>query len=67
MPPALYKHILNNNMTVTEDGEYVSLLQWIQQQIDKSPDKTIRMKIIDIKKLLVQNSKIKEIMLYGKV
>ena len=50
MPPALYKHILTNNMTVTGDGEYVSILQWIQRQIDVSPDKTIRMKIADIKK-----------------
>lgn len=52
MPPALYKHILNNNMTITEDGEYISILSWIQQQIDASPDKTIRMKIVDIKKAL---------------
>lgn len=48
----IYKYTLNNNLTTTEDGEYVSILQWIQQQIDKSPDNTIRMKIVDIKKVL---------------
>lgn len=52
MPPTLYKHILNDNMTVTEDGEYISILQWIQRQIDASSDNTIRMKIADIKKAL---------------
>lgn len=44
--------ILTNNIITTEDGEYVSLLQWIQQQIDASPDKTIRMKFTDVKKAL---------------
>lgn len=52
MPPFLYKHVLNDTMITTEDGEYVSLLQWIQQQIDISPDKTIRMKYADVKKVL---------------
>lgn len=48
----IYKYMLNNNMITTEDGEYVSILQWIQQQIDISHDNTIRMKIVDIKKAL---------------
>jgi hypothetical protein len=51
-PPSSYKHALNDNMTATEDGGYISILQWIQRQIDTSPDKTIRMKITDIKKAL---------------
>lgn len=52
MSQYIYKNVLTNNMMITENGESISILQWVQQQIDKSPDKMIRMRFVDIKNVL---------------
>ena len=48
----IYKEALAKIIEHTQDGRDISILMWIQQQIDASPDKTIRMKFADIKKAL---------------
>ena len=47
----IYKEALAKIME-TKDGIDISILMWIQQQIDASPDNTIRMKFADVKKAL---------------
>lgn len=43
---SLYIDALTNNMVTTDDGNTVSILEWIRQEIDKSPKK---LSIVDTK------------------
>ena len=51
MIESIYKTALAKTIE-TIDGRDISIIMWIQQQIDASPDNTIRMRLTDIKKAL---------------
>ena len=51
MLDSIYKTALAKTIEA-KDGIDISILMWIQQQIDTSPDNTIRMKFADVKKAL---------------
>jgi hypothetical protein len=48
----IYKYALLNNMITTEDGKDISILRYIEQKIDESPDKRIATDIKNMKKAL---------------
>ena len=46
----IYEEALINNIVTTEDGDYVSILEWIQQKIDT--DRELTIDIAYMKKIL---------------
>ena len=52
MRSSLYEHALINNIITTEEGEYVSILEWIVQKINTSPDKNVMVDVAYMKKIL---------------
>ena len=52
MRPSIYEHALINNIITTEDGEYVSILEWIEQKINTNPYKEVTVDIVYMKKIL---------------
>lgn len=48
--PSKYEDALLNNIVTTEDGEYVSILEWIEQKIRTNKEFTVDMKYM--KKIL---------------
>ena len=47
-----YEHALINNLMIAEDGEYVSILEWVHRNIDKSPNKEVVVNMTYMKKIL---------------
>ena len=43
MRPSKYEDALLNNIVTTEDGEYVSILEWIEQKISTNKEFTVDM------------------------
>ena len=52
MIPSIYEYALVNNIITTEKGEYVSILEWIEQKININTYKEITVDIIYMKKIL---------------
>lgn len=52
MRPSLYEHALINNIITTEEGEYVSILEWIEQKINTSHQKEFIVNLSYMKKVL---------------
>ena len=48
----IYEDALINNMVTTEDGEYISILEWAQQKINTSSDKELIVNVSYMKKIL---------------
>jgi hypothetical protein len=48
----IYDHALIDNLITTEEGEYVSILEWIEQEINKSSQKKFITNISYMKKVL---------------
>lgn len=41
--PSIYEYALLNNIVTTEDGEYVSILEWIEQNINANKEFMVNM------------------------
>ncbi len=48
----IYEYALINNIITTEDGEHVSILEWIEQKINTNPYKEVTVDIVYMKKIL---------------
>ncbi len=48
----IYNRALIDNLVTTEEGEYVNILEWIEQNINASPQKKFIVKISCMKKVL---------------
>jgi hypothetical protein len=52
MALGIYDHALIDNLITTEEGEYVSILEWIEQKINASPQKEFIVNLSYMKKVL---------------
>ncbi len=52
MALGIYDYALIDNLITTEEGEYVSILEWIEQKINTSPQKEFIVNISYMKKIL---------------
>ena len=52
MGPGNYEYAILNNIVTTKEGDYVTILEYIEQNIDKSPYKSVSTDVIYIKKIL---------------
>lgn len=52
MAPGIYDHALIDNLITTEEGEYICILEWIEQKINANPQNEFIVNLSYMKKVL---------------